>query len=117
MTYRIARTVPVALASLALALGGYSAYTAHTDARADITVLPCSAYEDGAHPVIPTHTFTGGCALEDGTLSTPGALPSIPRCTHDDWNDGTQARCWTETVEGAVLVIDATDTVVSQHAE
>lgn len=43
-------------------------------------------------------------------------LPSIPRCINDDYNDGTQARCWTETTKGHVLVIDRKDRVISyQH--
>lgn len=38
--------------------------------NADITVLPCSAYED-PHLKIPAHTFTAACMTEDGQLSLP----------------------------------------------
>jgi hypothetical protein len=39
--------------------------------------------------------------------------PVIPRCISDDFNDGTQALCYTVTVDDEIVVIDATDTVVS----
>ncbi len=42
-----------------------------------------------------------------------GRPPAIPRCINDDYNDGTQARCWTENVRGKVLVIDRKDRVIS----
>ena len=63
----------VALAALALLAG--AAIGAHaqgaSDAHADITVLPCSAYATTSTPVTPAYTFIGACALPDGTLSTP----------------------------------------------
>lgn len=41
-----------------------------------------------------------------------GTADSIPRCVNDDYNDGSQARCWSENPEG-VFVLDSSDTVVS----
>jgi hypothetical protein len=48
------------------------------DQRADITVLPCSAWANSATPDIPPFTFTGACAMPDGSLSVPdlGQLPT-----------------------------------------
>jgi len=43
----------------------------HKAETADITVLPCSAWTETSHPHIPPFTFTGACALPDGTLSVP----------------------------------------------
>lgn len=55
-------------------------------------------------------------AFAVGQASAPAeevnGLPSIPRCVNDDWNDGSQDRCWTESPDG-VIVIDASDRVVS----
>lgn len=40
--------------------------------------------------------------------------PSIPRCIHDDYNDGTQKVCYTVNYStGTVTVIDKNDEVVS----
>lgn len=39
-------------------------------ATADITVMPCSAWDNGAQPVIPSNTFTGACVNADGSLIT-----------------------------------------------
>lgn len=41
-----------------------------------------------------------------------GTADSIPRCVNDDYNDGSQPRCWSENGEG-VFVLDSSDTVVS----
>ena len=38
---------------------------------------------------------------------------SIPRCINDDFNDGSQDRCWTETGAGKVIVISKADEVIS----
>jgi len=39
---------------------------------------------------------------------------SIPRCHHDDYNDGSQDRCFTVNVQtGQILVIDSSDEVIS----
>lgn len=49
-------------------------------------------------------------AHNEGTTDTAG----IPRCVNDDYNDGTQDVCYTVRVtDGAFLVIDHADTVVS----
>jgi hypothetical protein len=43
--------------------------------------------------------------------------PTIPQCISDDFNDGTQSLCYTTRVtDGAIIVIDSTDTVVSVDA-
>lgn len=40
--------------------------------------------------------------------------PSIPRCHHDDYNDGTQELCYTVTVDtGGVIVLDSDDEYAS----
>ncbi len=39
-------------------------------------------------------------------------LPPIERCVNDDFNDGSQDRCWTESPVG-VIIIDSSDTIVS----
>lgn len=50
-------------------------------------------------------------ALQSGIAASNG---SIPRCVHDDYNDGSQDRCWSETVDGEVFVIDSEDVIVSR---
>jgi hypothetical protein len=54
---------------LGVIVGAYAQQ--YNDQHADITVLPCSAWADNQNPVIPPYTFTGACALPDGTLSVP----------------------------------------------
>lgn len=45
-------------------------------------------------------------------------MPAIPRCLSDDYNDGTQDQCYTVRVtDGAVLVIDRSDRVISVGGE
>lgn len=39
--------------------------------------------------------------------------PSIPRCVQDDYNDGSQDRCWSETVDGTVFVLNRDDELIS----
>lgn len=103
-------------AALGLALGlafGHQMGVDESDS-ADITVLPCSAWADTSKPDIPPHTFAGACAAEDGTLSVPvNDLPPIERCKNDDYNDGTQDRCWTEDIHGKVIIISKDDKVIS----
>ncbi len=41
-----------------------------------------------------------------------GTADSIPRCVNDDYNDGSQDRCWSEGPQG-VFVLDSSDHVVS----
>lgn len=70
---------------------------------------------------IAAATFTGAAlvaAIATGHQAvTPApAEPSIPRCINDDYNDGTQARCWTETTKHHVLVIDRKDRVISDRS-
>lgn len=82
--------------------------------NADITVASCSAFAADPTPELPPYTFPGACAREDGTLSVPtNWLPQIDRCLNDDYNDGTQARCWTEDVTGKVVIISQDDKVIS----
>jgi hypothetical protein len=38
---------------------------------------------------------------------------SLPRCVNDDYNDGTQDFCYSETVKGEYFVIDKHDKIVS----
>ncbi len=46
-------------------------------------------------------------------LDTADYGTDIPRCASDDYNSTHLPRCYTTTVEGAVLVIDQTDTVIA----
>lgn len=66
------------LVILGIIIGAYAQQA--NDQRADITVLPCSAWADNARPEIPPFTFTGACSEPDGTLSVPsrdlGQLPT-----------------------------------------
>ncbi len=55
----------------------------------------------------------GHLARTEHTVVPEAESPSIPRCLSDDFNDGSQPLCWTVTVEGTVLVINAHDDVVS----
>lgn len=56
----------------------------------DVTVMPCSAWADTATPTIPPFTFTGACALPDGTLSTPTAQTNLDKWgTTDPTIEGT----------------------------
>jgi len=60
----------------------------------------------------PTATREAAYVPEDTAPTAVGA--PIERCLSDDYNDGSQALCYTVRVtDGAVLIIDATDTVVS----
>lgn len=64
----------VTLAIVAAALTGYgigsNAPHSAAQAPADITVMPCSAWANDAHPVIPPHTLTDACVDTRGTLHT-----------------------------------------------
>lgn len=106
-TRTIATYACIALALTGGVLIGHSAGKAE-GRNADITVQACN---DTSTP--PAYTFTGACMAQDGTLQPKHSLPSIPRCKSDDYNDGSQARCWTETVEGKILVISQDDQVIS----
>lgn len=46
-----------------------------------------------------------------------GTADSIPRCVNDDYNDGSQDRCWSENTAGQVFVIDSSDAVISVDEE
>jgi hypothetical protein len=49
----------------------------------------------------------------------PDTSPAMPACETGaslDFNDGSMPLCYTVTVDGSVVVIDATDTVVSVSA-
>lgn len=65
---------PIVLAIvLALTFTGYGVgYHAGTHAQqpADITVMPCTAWANGAHPTIPANTLTDACVDSTGTLHT-----------------------------------------------
>jgi hypothetical protein len=64
-------------------------------------------------------TVGGACYLPTQyhgapTLDTSAYGTDIPRCASDDWNSDHVARCYTERVtDGAVLIIDQTDTVIA----
>jgi hypothetical protein len=66
-------------------------------------------------------TVVVGASLVTMGLSSHAAFsaatttPAIPRCVNDDFNDGSQARCWTETTKHHVLVIDRKDRVISDR--
>lgn len=71
-------TTHIRLSATVLALGtallGASvgmSIQARSDAHADITVMPCSAWANTQNPKVPAFTFTGACELPDGHLSTP----------------------------------------------
>lgn len=46
---------------------------------ADITVMPCSAWSNGATPTVPQHTLTDACVDERGTLHTTPAAAENTR--------------------------------------
>lgn len=48
-------------------------------ASADITVMPCSAWDNGANPVIPEFTLTDTCVDPSGTLHTAPTSISATR--------------------------------------
>jgi len=52
-------------------------------------------------------------AVALSTVDPVRTAPVIPRCIYDDFNDGTQALCYTVTTDGRILVIDQHDEVVS----
>jgi hypothetical protein len=61
-----------------------------------------------------------GSAVTTGWFAAHGdsvnGLPAIERCVSDDFNDGSQDRCWSEGPQG-VFVIDSSDHVVSTDNE
>lgn len=60
-----------------------------------------------------------GIALTSGIYASQAddhvvnGLPPIERCVNDDFNDGSQDRCWSETLDGQVFVINQDDEVIS----
>lgn len=72
--------------------------------------------------ILTVAAFTLGATAQRAADDTAGPAP-MPACesgtTPDaspDYNDGSMALCYTVTVDGTVVVIDATDTVVSVSA-
>lgn len=63
-----------------------------------------------------------GIAVSSGIYAAQGqdhvvnGMPPIERCVNDDFNDGSQDRCWSEGPQG-VFVIDQDDHVVSTDNE
>jgi hypothetical protein len=54
---------------VATAITGYAIGTAQ-QTPADITVMPCTAWDNDAHPTIPANTLTDTCVDTTGTLHT-----------------------------------------------
>jgi hypothetical protein len=63
----------LATALVAALVGGYAVGQVIHTPQPDITVMPCSAWADDAHPTIPAYTATDACVTDDGYLSTPDA--------------------------------------------
>lgn len=65
-----ALSTAVMIAALcASAITGYAIGT-HANEPADITVMPCTAWDNDAHPTIPANTLTDACVDQRGTLHT-----------------------------------------------
>ena len=116
-----ARRIAAVLVTASLAVATVGAVLSIPTPAAPATVahvVPCSTYGDGM-PVIPGNGVIGGaCYLPTQyhgapTLDTVSYGTDIARCASDDWNSTHMSRCYTERVtDGAVLVIDQSDTVI-----
>jgi hypothetical protein len=65
----IKRTERILIAAFIVAsatAGGAIGHYQHQEP--DITVMPCSAWADGAHPTIPEYTVQDACIMPDGRL-------------------------------------------------
>jgi hypothetical protein len=72
----------------------------------------------GSMAILTVAAFALGSTAQRAADDTTGPAP-MPACetgTSPDFNDGSMALCYTVTVDGFVVVIDATDTVVSVSA-
>lgn len=118
------RTAPRALAlSFAIAvvfvLAVIAVMVIPTPSAPSVTrIATCAEFADAPYP---TDTVGGVCYLpgQDDSrgypaLDTADHGTDIPRCASDDWNSDHVARCYTQRVtDGAVLIIDQSDTVVA----
>jgi hypothetical protein len=114
----IAALIVVVVAAIALVTGAFGSATPGQDGvpATSAAAYPCSDYADGT---APSNAVDGACYLPtmyhgSPTLDTAEYGTDIPRCASDDWNADHVARCYTERVtDGAVLIIDASDTVIA----
>jgi hypothetical protein len=110
--------IAVVVAAIVLITGSLGTATAGQDGvpAAAHTVHACVDYADGT---APADDVNGACYLPTTyhgapTLDTAAYGTDIPRCASDDFNADHVARCYTERVtDGAVLIIDASDTVIA----
>lgn len=120
------RTAPRALAlSFAIvvvfALAVVAIFAIPTPSAPNNTVARIATCAEFANGDYPADTVGGVCYLpgQDDSrgypaLDTADYGTDIPRCASDDWNSDHAARCYTQRVtDGAVLVIDSTDTVIA----
>lgn len=88
--------------------------------------IPATAATVTANPVAPDCSATPATATPAGVcyesneyhgypyIDTALYGTDVPRCASDDFNAGHVARCYTERVtDGAILVIDQSDTVIA----
>lgn len=91
--------------------------TATADTTA-VYVHDCADYTDGA---TVTGDIPGACLLpteHNGfpNLDTTNYGTDIPRCAEDDWNADGVPRCYTERVDGAVILLGSDDNVIATLA-
>lgn len=98
----VAALIVVVVAAVALVTGAFGSATPGQDGVPATTAA--YSYETG-----PDNQYHGYPELDTAEYGT-----DIPRCASDDWNADHVARCYTERVtDGAVLIIDASDTVIA----
>lgn len=69
---RLTVAIPVGVTIAALCAAAITGYSIgyHANEPADITVMPCTAWDNDAHPTIPANTLTDACVDTTGTLHT-----------------------------------------------